>query len=143
MTIDLATLTGAARVALGPDLPPFYTDDEALAGRDRGGVARRPRSAVADAPMGAPTTVALDSDVAELKNDADAWAQAGSITAALFLKRFAPPHRRLGRIWTSSPGTRATAPAIPSAARRRRSAPSIQMLRSRYPAKADPAMASE
>ena len=36
LTIDLATLTGAARVALGPQLPPFYTDDEALAGRHRG-----------------------------------------------------------------------------------------------------------
>jgi leucyl aminopeptidase len=31
LLIDMATLTGAARVALGPDLPPFYTDDEALA----------------------------------------------------------------------------------------------------------------
>ena len=30
---DFATLTGAARVALGPDLPPFYTDDDALAAR--------------------------------------------------------------------------------------------------------------
>jgi leucyl aminopeptidase len=33
---------------------------------------------------------ALDSDVAEIKNDPDAWAQAGSVTAALFLQRFAP-----------------------------------------------------
>ena len=33
---------------------------------------------------------ALDSDVAEIKNDPDGWAQAGSVTAALFLKRFAP-----------------------------------------------------
>ncbi len=31
LLIDMGTLTGAARVALGPDLPPFYTDDEALA----------------------------------------------------------------------------------------------------------------
>ena len=35
-------------------------------------------------------TDALDSDVAEIKNDPDAWAQAGSVTAALFLQRFAP-----------------------------------------------------
>ncbi len=34
---------------------------------------------------------ALDSDVADIKNDPDAWAQAGSVTAALFLQRFAPP----------------------------------------------------
>jgi leucyl aminopeptidase len=33
----------------------------------------------------------LDSDVADVKNDSDAWAQAGSITAALFLQKFAPP----------------------------------------------------
>ena len=32
----------------------------------------------------------LDSDIADIKNDPDAWSQAGSITAALFLKRFAP-----------------------------------------------------
>src|SRR5690606_20983226 len=32
MLVDMATLTGAARVALGPDLPPFYTDDDRLAG---------------------------------------------------------------------------------------------------------------
>ena len=41
-------------------------------------------------PLGRATQPALDSDVADLKNDPDAWAQAGSITAALFLKRFAP-----------------------------------------------------
>ena len=34
LLIDMATLTGAARVALGPDLPPFYTDDDVLAGDD-------------------------------------------------------------------------------------------------------------
>jgi leucyl aminopeptidase len=33
---------------------------------------------------------ALDSDIADLKNDPDAWAQAGSVTAGLFLQRFAP-----------------------------------------------------
>jgi leucyl aminopeptidase len=41
-------------------------------------------------PLWAPYDAALDSDIADLKNDPDAWAQAGSITAALFLKRFAP-----------------------------------------------------
>jgi leucyl aminopeptidase len=34
---------------------------------------------------------AIDSDVADVTNDADPWAQAGSVTAALFLRRFAPP----------------------------------------------------
>jgi leucyl aminopeptidase len=90
LTIDLATLTGAARVALGPDVPPFYTDDEALAAD-----LREASEAMGDAmwrmPLWAGYDGALDSDIADLKNDPDAWAQAGSITAALFLKRFAPP----------------------------------------------------
>jgi len=89
LTIDLATLTGAARVALGPQLPPFYTDDEDLA-------ADIERAAKAEAdplwrmPLWKGYVDALDSDVAEIKNDPDGWAQAGSVTAALFLQRFAP-----------------------------------------------------
>ena len=89
LTIDLATLTGAARVALGPDLPPYYTDDDALAGE-----LAEAAQAVSDPlwrlPLWAGYDASLDSDVADLKNDPDAWAQAGSVTAALFLKRFAP-----------------------------------------------------
>ena len=89
LTLDFATLTGAARVALGPQLPPFYTDDEALAAD----VARHAQAAsdpVWRMPLWKPYADALDSDVAEIKNDPDAWAQAGSVTAALFLQRFAP-----------------------------------------------------
>ena len=41
-------------------------------------------------PLWKPYAEALDSDVAEIKNDPDGWAQAGAITAALFLRRFAP-----------------------------------------------------
>jgi leucyl aminopeptidase len=90
LTIDLATLTGAARVALGPQLPPFYTDDEELAEA----IARHAREAsdpLWRMPLWKPYAEALDSDVAEIKNDPDGWAQAGSVTAALFLQRFAPP----------------------------------------------------
>jgi len=89
LTLDLATLTGAARIALGPQLPPFYTDDDELAGQIEAAA-----KAVADPvwrmPLWKPYADALDSDVAEIKNDPDAWAQAGSVTAALFLQRFAP-----------------------------------------------------
>ena len=89
LTIDMATLTGAARVALGPQVIPFYTDDEILAGE----IAAASR-AVGDPlwrmPLWAGYAEALDSDVADLQNDPQAWAQAGSVTAALFLKRFAP-----------------------------------------------------
>ena len=53
LLIDMATLTGAARVALGPDLPPFYTGDEALAVRTGGGLRRGRGSAVAHAAVAA------------------------------------------------------------------------------------------
>ena len=90
LTIDMATLTGAARVALGPQVIPFYTDDDALA--DEIAAASL---AVGDPlwrmPLWAGYEEALDSDIADIKNDPDGWAQAGSVTAALFLKRFAPP----------------------------------------------------
>jgi leucyl aminopeptidase len=89
LTIDLATLTGAARAALGPQVIPFYTADDALAGELAAAA-----QAVADPlwrmPLWAGYDEALDSDIADLKNDSDAWAQAGSVTAALFLQRFAP-----------------------------------------------------
>jgi leucyl aminopeptidase len=89
LTIDLATLTGAARVALGPEVIPFYTADESLAAEIVAASA-----AVDDPlwpmPLWAGYADALKSDIADVKNDPDAWAQAGSVTAALFLKRFAP-----------------------------------------------------
>jgi leucyl aminopeptidase len=76
-------------VALGPQLPPFYTDDEALAA-DIARHAHEASDPVWRMPLWQPYAAALDSDVAEIKNDPDAWAQAGSVTAALFLQRFAP-----------------------------------------------------
>jgi leucyl aminopeptidase len=89
LTIDLATLTGAARAALGPQLPPFFTDDEELAA-DIERAAKAEFDPLWRLPLWKPYADALDSDVAEIKNDPDAWAQAGSVTAALFLQRFAP-----------------------------------------------------
>ena len=89
LTLDFATLTGAARVALGPDLPPLYTDDEALAA-DLLAASARVHDPIWRMPLWAPYADALDSDVADLRNDSAAWAQAGSVTAALFLKHFAP-----------------------------------------------------
>jgi leucyl aminopeptidase len=89
LTIDLATLTGAARAALGPQVIPFYTADDALAGE----IARAGEAAgdpLWRMPLWAGYEDALDSDIADIKNDPDAWAQAGSVTAALFLQRFAP-----------------------------------------------------
>ncbi|WP_091736252.1 leucyl aminopeptidase family protein [Phenylobacterium immobile] len=89
LTIDLATLTGAARAALGPQLPPFYTDDDGLAA-DLARHAEDQADHLWRMPLWKGYEDALDSDIADLKNDPDGWAQAGSVTAALFLKRFAP-----------------------------------------------------
>lgn len=83
---DFATLTGAARVALGPDLPPFFTEDDALAAD----IARN-GLAVSDPvwrlPLWKPYQAMLDSKSAEM-NNVGSGGFAGSITAALFLKRF-------------------------------------------------------
>jgi leucyl aminopeptidase len=84
--VDMATLTGAARVALGPDLPPFYTHDDALAGE----IATASTSA-ADPLWRMPLWPAYDeklaSKVADMNNvTSDGFA--GSVTAALFLARF-------------------------------------------------------
>jgi leucyl aminopeptidase len=89
LTIDFATLTGAARVALGPQLPPFYTHDDALA-------AQIAKASVTEAdpvwrmPLWSGYRDAIDSEIADVRNDSAEWAQAGSLTAALFLERFAP-----------------------------------------------------
>jgi leucyl aminopeptidase len=89
LTLDFATLTGAARAALGPEVIPFYTDDDALAG-ELAAAAALVGDPLWRMPLWAGYEPSLDSDIADLKNDPDAWAQAGSVTAALFLKRFAP-----------------------------------------------------
>jgi leucyl aminopeptidase len=86
LIVDMATLTGAARVALGTEVVPFYTDDDALA-------AALARSADAQSdplwrlPLWHPYDQMLDSKVADV-NNVSAGGFAGSITAALFLRRF-------------------------------------------------------
>ena len=82
----MATLTGAARIALGPELPPLYTDDEALAA-DLARHARAEHDPLWRMPLWRPYDTMLDCKVADLNNVATG-AFAGSITAALFLKRF-------------------------------------------------------
>ncbi len=92
LLIDMATLTGAARVALGPDLPPFYTDDGQLAAALYAAGLH-----VADPlwrlPFWMPYDSYLKSKVADV-NHIFNGPFAGSITAALFLKRFVKNTRR-------------------------------------------------
>ena len=99
LTIDLATLTGAARAALGPQVIPFYTADDGLAA-DLARASRASGDPLWRLPLWAGYEPSLDSDIADIKNDPDAWAQAGSVTAALFLQRFAPkPTAAGGGAW--------------------------------------------
>ncbi len=86
LLLCFATLTGAARVALGPDLPPFYTDSEDLAdGIER--AAEDTRDFVWRMPFWTPYDKMLSSKIADV-NHVSNGPFAGSITAALFLRRF-------------------------------------------------------
>jgi leucyl aminopeptidase len=86
LLIDCATLTGAARMATGMELPPFFTDDEALA-------ADLARHAAAEGdpmwrlPLWRGYEPTLSSSIADLTNN-PSYNLAGAITAALFLNRF-------------------------------------------------------
>jgi leucyl aminopeptidase len=90
--LSFATLTGAARVALGPDLPPLYTDDDSFAG-----AVASAGLAVGDPvwrmPFWSGYEASLDSQVADVSNVSDG-PFAGSVTAALFLRRFVRHARR-------------------------------------------------
>jgi len=86
LLIDMGTLTGAARVALGPELPPYYTDDEALAA-DIATYAASERDPLWRMPFWQPYDSMLDSKTADM-NNVSSGSFAGSITCALFLKRF-------------------------------------------------------
>ena len=94
--ITIATLTGAARVALGPDLPPLYSDDEALAA----GLLEHGR-AIGDPlwrmPLWAPYDKLLKSNIADVNHIAEGGF-AGSVIAALFLKRFVRQAKRFAHL---------------------------------------------
>lgn len=103
--ITFATLTGAARVALGPDLPAFFTDDEGFAA-----AVARESVAVGDPVWRLPFWPGyerhLDSDIADMNNVYES-PFAGAITAALFLRRFVKNARRFAHFdlygWRPAP----------------------------------------
>lgn len=84
--IDFATLTGAARVALGPDIPPVYCRDDAFAA-ELAAASRAVDDPSWRMPLWAPYEEGLKSKIADLSNVASGGF-AGSITAALFLGHF-------------------------------------------------------
>ena len=96
LLITIATLTGAARVALGPDLPPLYVNDETLAVKLLACAA-----AVGDPlwrmPFWAPYDKLLKSSIADVNHIAEG-SYAGSVMAALFLKRFVKQAKRFAHL---------------------------------------------
>ena len=89
LLIDLATLTGAARTALGPELPALFTPDEGLAAEVLAASAEE-GDPMWRLPLWKPYRRQLDSKVADLVNASDSTF-AGAITAALFLQEFVSP----------------------------------------------------
>jgi leucyl aminopeptidase len=104
LILDMATLTGAARVALGQDLPPFYTGDEVFAA-DFARHARAEHDPVWRMPLWRPYESMLDSKTADINNVGGGFA--GSITAALFLNRFVTAAKTWAHFdiygWTQTP----------------------------------------
>ncbi|MDO8878328.1 MAG: leucyl aminopeptidase family protein [Pseudolabrys sp.] len=86
LMIDFATLTGAARVALGPELPAMFTDDDALAG-EMANIGLAENDPVWRMPLWKPYEALLDSKVSDT-NNVSTGGLGGAITAALFLKKF-------------------------------------------------------
>jgi leucyl aminopeptidase len=86
LLIDVATLTGAARAATGMELPPFFTDDEALAA-DLMRCAAEVHDPLWRLPLWRGYESAIVSPIADLNNNPD-YNLAGATTAALFLNRF-------------------------------------------------------
>ena len=87
LIIDFATLTGAARVALGPDLPAMFSNDDSVAI----GLLAASKAATDPLwhmPLWAPYMEMLDSDIADTSNSGGGFA--GAVTAALFLQKFVP-----------------------------------------------------
>ncbi len=129
LLIDIATLTGAARVATGMELPPFFTDDEALAS-DLERHAKQTQDPVWRMPLWRGYEATLKSSVADLNNNPD-YGYAGAITAALFLNRFVTNARSWIHLdiaaWTDRPK-----PGRPRGAEANAARAIYAMLKARY-----------
>jgi leucyl aminopeptidase len=91
--MDFATLTGAARIALGPDLPALFANDETLAA-DYLAAGVRARDPLWRMPLWRPYLSYLKSNIADIANSGGSR-MAGCITAAVYLERFIPE----GQAW--------------------------------------------
>lgn len=89
LIIDFATLTGAARVALGPDLPAMFSNDDEAA-EALIAASKAQADPLWRMPLWAPYMELLDSDIADMTNSGGAFA--GAVTAALFMQKFVPDY---------------------------------------------------
>ena len=132
LLIDIATLTGAARVATGMELPPFFTDDEALAAQlmRHAGEVHDPMWRL---PLWRGYEKTLASPLADLTNAPD-YPYAGAITAALFLNRFVGAAKSWAHFdiagWTDRPR-----PGRPRGANANVARALYALLKKRYPAR--------
>ncbi|MET0718346.1 MAG: leucyl aminopeptidase family protein [Pseudoxanthomonas sp.] len=91
IVLDFATLTGAARIALGPDLPALFANDDALA-NDWLAAGERMRDPLWRMPLWRPYLRYLNSGIADMANAGSRMA--GAVTAALYLERFVPAQQK-------------------------------------------------
>ena len=96
LLLDFATLTGAARIALGPDLPALYANDDVLA-NDWLAAGNAQRDPLWRMPLWRPYLRYLTSGIADIANGSST-PMAGSVTAALFLERFVANGQRWGHV---------------------------------------------
>ncbi len=96
LVLDFATLTGAARIALGPDLPALYANDDALAD-DWLAAAARVRDPLWRMPLWRPYLRYLTSSIADIANSGSSR-MGGSIVAALYLERFVPAGQKWAHV---------------------------------------------
>ena len=89
LLVDMATLTGAARVALGPELAALFCNDEGLA-QELLAVAQTEEDPMWRMPLWRPYRKMIDSKVADLNNVSES-PHAGAVTAALYLQEFVEP----------------------------------------------------
>jgi len=89
LLVDMATLTGAARVALGPELAALFCNDEALA-QGLLEAARAEQDPMWRMPLWRPYRKMIDSKIADLNNVSEG-PHAGAVTAALYLQEFVEP----------------------------------------------------
>ncbi len=87
LIVDFATLTGAARTALGPDLPAMFSNDDEVASSLLA-ASKAVNDPIWRMPLWAPYADMLDSDIADTANSGGTFA--GAVTAALFMQKFVP-----------------------------------------------------